>query len=95
MEENKYTNILDALKDIHDRMSKIGDDIITINDLTSDTEVKSLITDLANSAYVLAQDTEDVAQTYADIQAEDAEEFGDETEEESVEVSDDELEPNV
>jgi len=95
MEENKYTNILDALKDIHDRMSKIGDDIITINDLTSDTEVKSLITDLANSAYVLAQDTEDVAQTYADIQAEDAEELGDETEEESVEVSDDELEPNV
>lgn len=95
MDENKYTNILDALKDIHDRMSKIGDDIITINDLTSDTEVKSLITDLANSAYVLAQDTEDVAQTYADIQAEDAEEFGDETEEESVETPDDELEPNV
>ena len=93
MEEKKYTNILDALKDIHDRMSKIGDDIITINDLTSDTEVKSLIVDLANSAYVLAQDTDDVAQTYADIQAEDAEEFGEE--EESVEVSDDELEPNV
>lgn len=95
MDENKYTNILDALKDIHDRMSKVGDDIISINELTSDTEVKSLITDLANSAYVLAQDTEDVAQTYADIQAEDAEELGDETEEESVESSDDELEPNV
>lgn len=93
MEENKYTNILDALKDIHDRMSHIGDDIITINDLTSDTEVKSLITDLANSAYVLAQDTEEVAQTYADIQSQDAEEFA---EEESVNImNDNELEPNI
>lgn len=67
MSEFKYGSIMEGLKDIHDRSKSIGDDILELAKISGDVDIKAIVTDLSNSAYGLAIDCRDAAETYEEI----------------------------
>lgn len=89
MDSIGYTNIMEGLKDIHDRSRSMGDEILKLAELSQDVDIKAIVTDLSKSAYSLAIDCKDAAETYEEITSETEEEYVDEVQpevEEDLEV---------
>lgn len=70
----EYKNTLEGLKNVYERATKLGDDVMTIVEKESNPEIKALITELANQCYSLAVDAKDNAESYRDLMEEETEE---------------------
>lgn len=70
----EYKNVLEGLKNIYERATKLGDDALSIVENEKNPEVKAMITELSNQCYSLAMDAKDNAETYRDLMDEEADE---------------------
>lgn len=77
----EYKNVLEGLKNIYERATKLGDDALSIVENEKNPEVKAMITELSNQCYSLAMDAKDNAETYRDLMDEEADQTMDNFEE--------------
>lgn len=66
----EYQNTLQGLKNVYERCTNLGDDILQLVEMETNPEIKAMITELSNQAYSLAMDAKDNAEAYTDLKDE-------------------------
>ena len=69
----EYQNTLQGLKNVYERCTNLGDDILQLVEMETNPEIKAMITELSNQAYSLAMDAKDNAEAYTDLKDEEVE----------------------
>lgn len=66
----EYENALEGFKNVYERATSLGDDILALVDKESNPEIKAMITEMSNQLYSLAMDAKENAETYNELKEE-------------------------